>query len=276
MPRLLLRRALRRASSQAGRCNICGRNTSFLYDDPALFRETLACIHCGSSSRYRSIARGILRAVRELRGIDATSIAELRKVRSAKPLRVYDTQQPFAAGAVAYPVPKLLARCSWIELAISTLRSGTSLGAAVAARTTNQDLERLTFADASFDVVITSDVMEHVRVDARAHAEIRRVLAPGGVYLFTVPSYRTGPTFLRVVVVDPDDPSRDYDAVEREYHGDVNSEEGRALAYRVYGTDLDDALARLGFTVEYSGEDFPAQGIRATELFYCRVTGGDR
>ena len=34
--------------------------------------------------------------------------------------------------------------------------------------------------------------------------------------------------------------------MEKEYHGDANSEEGRALAYRSYGTDLDDKLATLG------------------------------
>src|SRR5437016_14407750 len=55
--------------------------------------------------------------------------------------------------------------------------------------TTNKNIEQLTFPDNSFDIVITSDVMEHVRLDERAHQEIQRVLKPGGIYLFTVPHF---------------------------------------------------------------------------------------
>jgi hypothetical protein len=91
------------------------------------------------------------------------------------------------------------------------------------------------------------------------------------VHLFTVPHYRDRATFMRVEVVDPDDPSSDKYLTEKEYHGDANSEEGRALSYRSYGTDLDDGLAALGFAVDYTKDDFPEQGIRNTELFYCRL-----
>ena len=37
--------------------------------------------------------------------------------------------------------------------------------------------------DARADLVVTSDVMEHVRLDDKAHREIHRVLADGGVYV---------------------------------------------------------------------------------------------
>ena len=141
---------------------------------------------------------------------------------------------------------------------------------------TNQNLEALTFPDASFDVVITSDVLEHVRLDDRAHSEIRRVLKPGGVHLFTVPHFRDRPTFTRVEVVDPDDPSSDRYLTEKEYHGDANSEEGRALSYRSYGTDLDGKLEALGFSVDYTMDDLPELGVRNTELFYCVRTSGLR
>ena len=61
----------------AGRCNVCGREVSFSYADPALYRESLFCEHCLSTSRYRSIARGLLRAIERLTGIVAPSLAEL-------------------------------------------------------------------------------------------------------------------------------------------------------------------------------------------------------
>ncbi len=138
-------------------------------------------------------------------------------------------------------------------------------------RLSNQDLERLTFDDGSFDIVVTSDVMEHVRLDAAAHAEIHRVLADGGVYLFTVPHSRDWPlTLVRRRVVDPADPSKDEDVLPPEFHGDTNSPEGGALAYRAYGTDLDRFLSNLGFSVDYTGKDVPELCILSTELYYCR------
>ena len=46
--------------------------------------------------------------------------------------------------------------------------------------------ERLPFADASFDLVIAWDVVEHVQDPARLLAELARVLRPGGRVLLTV------------------------------------------------------------------------------------------
>ena len=51
----------------------------------------------------------------------------------------------------------------------------------------NQDLEQQTFADASFDLVITQDVMEHTYNPEKAFAEIARTLKKGGAHIFTVP-----------------------------------------------------------------------------------------
>ena len=45
----------------------------------------------------------------------------------------------------------------------------------------------LGFRDASFDIVIALDVLEHVRRPFRAAAEIARVLKPGGTLFLTVP-----------------------------------------------------------------------------------------
>ena len=295
--------------SHAGRCNICGRATEFYYSDPALYRESLNCAYCLTTSRYRSIARGLLEAFRELAGVDAPSLAELPRRGNGRRLSVYDTQTPFSTGAVvkpahpilrgiarrlrnggagaaspglrehvekrtagsAYPIPEILASCPWIDLQISTYRPGDEPGLRLGPRTTNQTLESLTFPDASFDIVVTSDVMEHVRLEDAAHREIRRVLRPGGIYLFTVPHFRSRSTLDRVQIVDPADPSRDIDLLQREYHGDANAPAGRALAYRAFGIDLDEKLRGLGFSVTYTKEDFPGSGILNTELFFCRL-----
>jgi SAM-dependent methyltransferase len=46
--------------------------------------------------------------------------------------------------------------------------------------------ERLPFADASFDVVLCDNVVDHAEEPARIASELARVLAPGGLLYFTV------------------------------------------------------------------------------------------
>jgi SAM-dependent methyltransferase len=49
------------------------------------------------------------------------------------------------------------------------------------------DLENLPFEDRAYDFLFASHVLEHVRDDERALAEIRRVLRPGGIAVLPVP-----------------------------------------------------------------------------------------
>ena len=48
----------------------------------------------------------------------------------------------------------------------------------------------LPFADASFELVCLFDALEHIPDEARALAEVARVLAPGGRVVVTVPAYQ--------------------------------------------------------------------------------------
>src|SRR5919112_558537 len=54
------------------------------------------------------------------------------------------------------------------------------------ARTIAAAGERLPFADASFDVVLCDNVVDHAEDPARIVRELSRVLAPGGLLYFTV------------------------------------------------------------------------------------------
>ena len=59
--------------------------------------------------------------------------------------------------------------------------------------------EALPFADASFDLVILDNVLEHVQDRGRSLDEIRRVLRPGGILYLVTPK----PFALHALVSDP-------------------------------------------------------------------------
>jgi SAM-dependent methyltransferase len=106
-----------------------------------------------------------------------------------------------------------------------------------------QDVQRLTFAPGSFDVCTSTEVYEHVPDDARAFAEVRRVLRPGGRLVFSVPIADAPATVERAVL--------EGGAVRHleppEYHGDRLRGPGRVLAFRTYGRDVEDRVAAAGF-----------------------------
>jgi SAM-dependent methyltransferase len=53
------------------------------------------------------------------------------------------------------------------------------------------DVCNLPFGDGEFDLVLATDIIEHVDDDLRAIEEIRRVLAPGGTAIISVPAFQS-------------------------------------------------------------------------------------
>ena len=51
----------------------------------------------------------------------------------------------------------------------------------------NVDLRKHPFADATYDVVYASHVLEHIPEDVKAISEIRRILRPDGIAILPVP-----------------------------------------------------------------------------------------
>lgn len=106
-----------------------------------------------------------------------------------------------------------------------------------------QDVQRLTFADGSFDVVTSTEVFEHVPDDARGFREVRRVLRPGGAFVFTVPLSGAEATAERARLAD----GRIEHLLAPEYHGDRIRGQHRVLAFRNYGRDIIARLRTAGF-----------------------------
>jgi SAM-dependent methyltransferase len=119
-----------------------------------------------------------------------------------------------------------------------------------------EDLERQTFPDACFDLVVTGDVFEHVLDPARGFSEIARTLRPGAAHVFTVPWYWWKKTLVRayrneegtIINLEPPD-----------YHGNPIDEKG-SLVVTEWGPELCDFIYRS------SGLTTTAILIRDTKL----------
>jgi GT2 family glycosyltransferase/SAM-dependent methyltransferase len=235
-----------------GECNVCGKAARFRTMGSENLREALLCEFCGASCRNRSLAEGVLSLTKER---SAKSLAELAQM--AEGPRILDTDGQSA-------LFKTLRLATFYSSSIYL--PNRPAGKLIEPKIHNVDLQQMPFADATFDVILTSDVMEHVRRDEDAHREIHRCLKPGGYYIFTVPYVPAWD--LNQVRVDSSGPE-DVFLMEKQYHGDPLSSEG-ILVYRIYGQELCRQLGALGFEVAFDNAPDPVHGILFKDLFVCK------
>lgn len=124
------------------------------------------------------------------------------------------------------------------------------------------DFQNLHYDSDKFDVVIASDVFEHVRHDEKGYREIFRVLKQGGSFILTVPyNHQQAETVKRVDTSG----GEDVHILEPEYHGGG----GHTLTYRNYGRDLLSLLRGVGFSVAYVEGEIAAHAITSQSLILC-------
>ncbi|MEM4620337.1 MAG: glycosyltransferase [Desulfurococcaceae archaeon] len=221
-----------------GYCNVCGRYTDFTKNSDNL-RETYICKFCGSISRNRHLAKIL---AREISGGKIDNLVNL--LRENDNLRVYEAYG--STGAIYNVLQK------FDNYVCSEYKKDIPLGVEISKRVYNQDLQNLTFDSCSFDVVITQDVLEHVRDPWVAFKEIYRVLKSNGIHIFTIPYNNTAPTRRRV----DNSNGQETFILPPVYHSDSMNPEG-ALVYTDFGYDLVDILKNFGFETQvyWSTED---------------------
>jgi SAM-dependent methyltransferase len=228
----ILDRAVTRVGTIAPmRCPVCGRVTA-AHGFSDNLRETGRCRACGATNRNRQVAYVAARAVTEQTG---TKVDTLAAVAGLAGLVVYNTEAQGALHDQLHSMPGYL--CS------EYLGPGHQPGELVGG-TTHQDLMALSYADASIDLVLSSDVFEHVPEPYRGHAEIHRVLRPGGHHVFTVPFHQHAHLDdVRARLRDDDEVELLADAI---YHDDPVRPEG-VLVFTIFGLEMLVRLAELGF-----------------------------
>ena len=104
-----------------------------------------------------------------------------------------------------------------------------------------QDVTALSFADASLDVVLSGDVLEHLPKPAPAFAEFARVLRSGGLLVATFPFNDAADSLVRASIVDGEVVHH----LPPEYHGDPIG--GGVLCFRYFGWDVLKMAGEAGF-----------------------------
>jgi SAM-dependent methyltransferase len=216
-------------------CPICGEHTVMRITSGNL-RETGTCEKCGSFNRQRQIASVLCQRY----GVN--SLQEL----SQRFLKIYLME----SGGSFFSV---LSGTKYFTC--SEFYPTEKVPEGMPGYFHHADVQELPFETNSFDLIISSDVMEHVPDPYAGFAEIHRVLRPRGVHVFTVPCSLS---------LDEDDvfalpgPIIIKDSV---YHPDPLRSTG-SLVYRYFSKNtLVSKLAEIGLKTNVHILYDPAQGI---------------
>ncbi len=203
-----------------GYCPVCSQMTYFKrFADN--FRELGFCSKCGASNRKRQIAYLIKKVQQE----------------SQRPLRALKVFNCEINGAL-----DLLFKGNESYITSEYFGEQHTSGDLVnGAR--HENLMKTSFASKSLDLIISSDVFEHIPDPYRAFNELRRILRIGGRHIFTVPYYQD--CFRGEVRAKIKD-GKTVNYMEAQYHLDPQNPEG-ILVYNIFSIEMLVKLEKLGF-----------------------------
>jgi SAM-dependent methyltransferase len=155
-------------------CAFCGEIAISRRGASRSVREGFHCPKCCVGLRWRNQAAAILDAVAMGR---ALSLKQALEMGLFDGLTIYEPafHGPFVN--LFHGEKNYVRSYFWDGLPPGAVRDGLRC----------EDLTRLTYGSEVFDLIITSDLFEHVFKPEAAFREIYRVLKPGGVHVFSLP-----------------------------------------------------------------------------------------
>jgi SAM-dependent methyltransferase len=202
-------------------------------------REGSRCARCGATRRGAQLARAVLTEINSLTGMRSLSLRAACANRLVHRLAIAEINS-------AANLHKHLSRCAGLRY---------SEFGSVDPAIPSEDMTRLSYADASFDIVISSDTMEHVPDVDAAWREVRRVLKPGAAYVFSIPVVWDRATRQRAAVRD----GQIVYLLPPSHHGAANGGRNDMLVFHEFGGDVVERCGAAGFVVTLiRDEDNPA------------------
>jgi SAM-dependent methyltransferase len=187
-------------------------------------------------------------------GSDASCLSEASD--DLRELKIYLLESRGPIHAVLSNSPNLVCSEYWNDVSPGETRGKVRC----------EDVQNLTFPDASFDMVITQDVFEHVANPEAGFKEIHRVLKPGGYHIFTVPFNRRSTQSVARARIEGKEIIHLLPAV---YHGD-SLRYGGCLVFTDFGPDLTKMLEKVGFEVEAYEDERPEYINGYNIVFACK------
>lgn len=195
---------------------------------PPSYRESFHCPRCGLNSRQRlaaDVLRDVLRA--PLAGATSRRSIYLHEQLTAMYQWVCSTFAP----------QHEIVGSEWLGAEVTP-------GSVDERGIRHEDIHAHSFEDERFDVVLSTDVLEHVWDIDQAMRETCRILRPGGTLIATVPWNYGAPETVQVARLA--DGQVEY--LDRpEIHGNPTDPEQGSLVFYRYGWDLLDRIRAAGF-----------------------------
>lgn len=217
-------------------CPVCGqRVTASNWPTSQTLRESGRCPVCASTNRQRQLAYAVnrfmsskLRTPVNRLGLACQHNVTILNLESSGPIH-----DALSSGDCNYMSSEFLGPDVTPGAIVDGIR--------------NENVQRLSFQDDTFDLIISTEVFEHVPHPYQGHTELYRVLKPGGAHIFTVPFIPSNLEDLKYASVD--NHGRIVHHLSPLYHHDKLRPEG-VLVYNVFGQSMVDDLCALGFHVD--------------------------
>ena len=186
-------------------------------------RESSQCTVCGSSLRSNLHARTIC----YLLAPETSFLVEAVRDKEFRKLKIAEINAYGALHKLITDLPNLM---------YSEYMSADK-------KTRRENLDKLSYPSSYFDVVLTSETLEHVPDWRLAKREIHRVLKPGGHHIFTVPAVLTRRTRTRAVMQG----EKVKKILPASYHGYNRGKTEDYLVFNEFGSDFRKSIDELGF-----------------------------
>lgn len=224
------------------RCNICSSLT-YIHITNDNFRENCFCHQRNSFNRQRQIVYLICQLFKQK---DLISLSKLHEMESYS---IYNTECDGVLHKYLSRFPQYT--CSEYFGPHDTVGKFVN-------KKPNEDLAHLSFQNEMFNLVISSDIFEHIPDPYLAHQEVYRVLKINGRHIFTVPFYQNYYLDERRALINENNEIQHLK--EPIFHIDPLRKDG-ILVFNIFSLEMLTQLAKIGFRTKMHLLTKPFLGI---------------